>query len=122
MDLSRRPLSCPHQMPPQVEAAVLELRRAHPYWGPRRIAVELARRVAGLAVPESAVYRCLVRAGLIEPESAAAPGTGVEAVGAGPADGAVADGHVGGFLMADGSQAKALTGVDDHSRFWCRRG
>ena len=24
---------------------------------------------------------------------------------------------VGGFLLADGSQAKALTGVDDHSRF-----
>ncbi len=24
---------------------------------------------------------------------------------------------VGGFLLADGSHAKALTGVDDHSRF-----
>ena len=24
---------------------------------------------------------------------------------------------VGGFLLADGTRAKALTGVDDHSRF-----
>ena len=24
---------------------------------------------------------------------------------------------VGGFLLADGAEAKALTGVDDHSRF-----
>ncbi len=24
---------------------------------------------------------------------------------------------VGGFVLADGSNAKALTGVDDHSRF-----
>ena len=24
---------------------------------------------------------------------------------------------VGGFLLADGSHAKALTGIDDHSRF-----
>ena len=24
---------------------------------------------------------------------------------------------VGGFLLADGTKAKALTGVDDHSRF-----
>ena len=28
---------------------------------------------------------------------------------------------VGGFLLADGSQAKALTGVDDHSRFCVSR-
>jgi hypothetical protein len=24
---------------------------------------------------------------------------------------------IGGFLLADGSHAKALTGIDDHSRF-----
>jgi len=27
---------------------------------------------------------------------------------------------VGGFLLADGRRAKALTGVDDHSRFCVR--
>jgi hypothetical protein len=28
---------------------------------------------------------------------------------------------VGGFLLADGTTAKTLTGVDDHSRFWSTR-
>jgi transposase len=35
-DRSRRPASCPHQASPEVEAAVCELRREHPRWGPRR--------------------------------------------------------------------------------------
>ena len=38
---SSRPGSCPHQMAGVVEAQVLELRRAHPGWGPRRILYEL---------------------------------------------------------------------------------
>jgi transposase len=37
VDVSRRPRSCPHQMPAPVEVVVLELRRQHRYWGPRRI-------------------------------------------------------------------------------------
>ena len=37
-DGSHRPRGCPHQIPAVVEAAVLEARRAHPSWGPRRIA------------------------------------------------------------------------------------
>ena len=69
-DGSRRPRSCPHQMSPAAEAAVLELRRVHPYWGARRIAWELAKRrlVDDTELPsESGVYRCLVRAGVIDP-------------------------------------------------------
>ena len=34
VDRSHRPVSWPHQMP-AVEAALLELRRSRPYWGPR---------------------------------------------------------------------------------------
>ena len=34
VDRSHRPVSCPHQMSAEVEAAVLELRRSRPYWGP----------------------------------------------------------------------------------------
>jgi len=72
---SSRPGSCPHQMAGVVEAQVLELRRAHPGWGPRRILYELqqaAGRQGGGAGPvpsRSAIYRCLVRAGLIDPRS-----------------------------------------------------
>jgi transposase InsO family protein len=119
-DRSRRPRSCPHQMAGEVEAVVLELRRVHRYWGPRRIRHELARRglvSVGELPSESAIYRCLVRAGVVEPlgrhrraerfkrwERAAPMQLWQMDV-------------VGGFLLADGSHAKALTGIDDHSRF-----
>src|SRR5689334_19498148 len=59
---SSRPGSCPHQMAGVVEARVLELRRTHPGWGPRRILYELGRldpvQLGGEPVPSrSAVYR-----------------------------------------------------------------
>ena len=66
-DGSHRPAHCPHQMPAAVEVLVLEMRRAHPYWGARRIAFELTRKGVQPAASESAVYRCLVRAGVIDP-------------------------------------------------------
>ena len=43
VDQSSRPASCPHQVPPQVEARIVELRRAHPGWGPRTIGHQLGR-------------------------------------------------------------------------------
>jgi hypothetical protein len=42
-------------MPAVLEAAVLEARRQHPSWGPRRIAFEISKRHRRLAVSESAV-------------------------------------------------------------------
>ena len=42
-DRSHRPVVCPHQMPASVEARVLEMRRAHPFGGPRRILAEPVR-------------------------------------------------------------------------------
>jgi transposase-like protein len=36
-DRSHRPRSCPHQMPATVEVALVQLRLAHPSWGPRRL-------------------------------------------------------------------------------------
>jgi transposase len=61
-DRSRRPHSCPHQIGAEVEAVVLELRRVHRYWGPRRIRHELARRAlvpARVMPSESAIYKRL---------------------------------------------------------------
>ncbi len=66
-DRSHRPERCPHQMPAEIEVRVLELRRAHRYWGARRLALELVRKEITPAPSESAVYRCLVRAGVIDP-------------------------------------------------------
>ena len=44
VDRSHRPARCPHQMPAEVEARLLEMRRSRPYWGPRRLVFELAKR------------------------------------------------------------------------------
>ena len=43
-DRSHQPVVCPHQMPAALEARVLQMRRTHPFWGPRRILSELPRR------------------------------------------------------------------------------
>ena len=118
-----RPGSCPHQMPGVVEARVLELRRAHPGWGPRRILYELQRSTElagdqGWPVPSrSAIYRCLVRAGLIDPQARRRRDEHWKRWERGAPMELWQMDTVGGFLLADGRRAKALTGVDDHSRF-----
>lgn len=114
-DRSHRPRSCPHQMPAAVEVLLVELRVRYPSWGPRRLVFELGK--AGVVVSESAAYRALARLNLVDPaarrprarkwrrwERAAAMELWQMDV-------------VGGFVLADGRRAKALTGVDDHSRF-----
>ncbi|MGZ4489569.1 MAG: IS481 family transposase [Nocardioidaceae bacterium] len=124
VDRSHRPRACPHQMSSVVEVAVVELRRGHPSWGPRRLHYELARREAvdpGELPSESAIYRCLVRQQLIAPDGRqsraerwrrwerARPNELWQELWQMDT--------VGGFLIAGGSKAKALTGLDDHSRF-----
>ena len=114
---SHRPTHCPHQTSPAVEAMVLEMRRAHSYWGARRIAFELARKQVEPAPSESAVYRCLVRAAVIDPMTRRRRReTWKRWERGGPMELWQLD-VVHGFLLADGSSAKALTGIDDHSRY-----
>lgn len=120
LDRSHRPRSCPHQMPAEVEVVVLELRRQHRYWGPRRIRCELERRQlvpVGQLPSVSAIYRALTRAGLVEPVRRHRRSERFKRwERAAPMELWQMD-VVGGFLLADGSHAKALTGIDDHSRF-----
>jgi transposase InsO family protein len=116
-DRSRRPVACPHQMPAVLEARVLEMRRARPFWGPRRIVAELSRAGVSPLPSESAVYRCLVRAGVIDPVRRRRRSEAFKRwERAAPMELWQMD-VVGGFHLADGSSAKALTGIDDHSRF-----
>ena len=114
---SSRPARCPHQMPPEVEAMVLEMRRAHTYWGARRIAFELARKHVEPAPSESAVYRSLVRAAVIDPISRRRRRESWKRWERGTAMELWQLDVVHGFGLADGTAAKALTGIDDHSRF-----
>ena len=114
-DGSHRPRSCPHQMDGGVEVAVAVMRRAHPSWGPRRLVFELAKQdLDGVGVGG------LSGAGAGEPDRpgrASTAGPEVEAVGARAPDGAVADGRGRRVRAGRRRRAKALTGVDDHSRF-----
>jgi transposase InsO family protein len=116
VDRSHRPASCPHQMPAAVEAALVELRRSRPYWGPRRLVFELNKRGVGPVPSESAAYRALVRAGLIDPSLRDRRSRKWKRWERGAAMELWQMDIVGGFALADGTSAKALTGIDDHSR------
>ena len=64
-DRSRAPLAHPNQTPLEVEAAVLELRRAHMSWGPRKLRRWLEDRHPEQAWPApSTIGGLLTRAGL----------------------------------------------------------
>lgn len=116
-DRSHRPRSCPHQMPPVVEVAVARMRQEHPSWGPRRIVFELAGQGVEPLPSESGVYRALLRLGLIDPAARRRRDRRWRRwERAAPMELWQMD-VVGGFVLADGRRAKALTGVDDHSRF-----
>ena len=116
-DGSHRPRSCPHQTSGEVEAAIATLRVSHPSWGPRRIVYELARSGVSPVPSESAVYRALVRLNLIDPAGRRRRDRKWKRWERGlPMELWQMD-VVGGFVLADGRRAKALTGIDDHSRF-----
>src|SRR6201998_2093746 len=103
-------------MPAAVEAALLELRRSRPDWGPRRVVFEVAKRRVAPVPSEAAVYRALVRASMIDPALRDRRSRKWKRWERGAAMELWQMDIVGGFPLADGSCAKALTGIDDHSR------
>jgi transposase InsO family protein len=117
VDRSHRPRSCPHQMPPAVEVALAELRRARPGWGPKRLVFELGRRGVVPVPSEAGVYRALVRLNLIDPDARRPRDRKWKRWERGTPMELWQMDVVGGFVLADGTRAKVLTGVDDHSRF-----
>jgi len=116
VDRSHRPVSCPHQMAAEVEAALLELRRSRLHWGPRRLVFELAKRGVEPVPSESAAYRALVRAGMVDPAARDRRSRKWKRWERGAPMELWQMDTVGGFALADGTSAKALTGIDDHSR------
>lgn len=116
-DRSHRPHVCPHRVDPLTEALVCELRRDYPRWGPRRLRFEAGRRGVTPALARATVYRILRRNNLVpavprkrrredyrrweRPEPMELWQMDI----------------VGGVLLADGIEAKVVTGLDDHSRY-----
>jgi transposase InsO family protein len=116
-DHSHRPASCPHQMPAELEAAICEIRRAHPGWGPLRIEHELKRAGAKPMPSRSSIYRCLKRHSLIELRRRRKRRDEFRRWERERPMQLWQMDVMGGVLLDDGTELKVVTGVDDHSRF-----
>ena len=115
-DRSHRVHDHPWRISVEVEEAICELRRAHPAWGPRRLVFEMDRRGHG-TVTRSTVYRSLVRNGLIDPQSRRRSRKDYRRWERPvPMQLWQLDVTASAFL-ANGTEAKIVTGIDDHSRF-----
>jgi transposase InsO family protein len=117
VDRSHRPTRCSHQMDPAVEVWILEARRRNPDWGPRRLVHEAVRAGVDPVPSRSGVYRALKRAGMIDPNARRRRDRRFKRWERGGAMELWQMDVVGGVLLADGTQCKVLTGIDDHSRF-----
>ncbi|MGH3990281.1 MAG: IS481 family transposase, partial [Pseudonocardiaceae bacterium] len=115
-DKSSKPDRCPHQMVPEVEARVVELRRSHPGWGPRTILNKLRRE---LDVPPSraAIYRCLVRHRLIQPKPRRRRRDDYKRWERSRSMELWQIDVMGSVFLASGIGVSVVTGIDDHSRF-----
>lgn len=119
-DRSRRPVRYANQLPPQIEAVIVRLKRDKPHWGARKIRELLVRRLDGdIRIPaKSTVHAVLHRHGLVKaigrPRHRAA-GTPLSA-GAEPNDLWCAD-YKGEFKLGNGRYCYPLTVSDHASRF-----
>jgi transposase-like protein len=116
-DRSSRPLSCPHQMPPVVEARIVALRTEHPGWGSRTILYWLEREGVQPLPGRTSVDRCLVRHGLITPQPRRRKRSDYRRWERSRAMELWQMDIVGGVRLTDGGEAKIVSGIDDHSRF-----
>jgi transposase InsO family protein len=116
-DRSHRPQNCTHQISPELEAAICELRRKHPGWGPRRIEHQLARQGVDPMPSGSSIYRCLKRHNLIElRRRKKRRGEFRRWERDRPMQLWQMD-VMAGVLLEDATDLKVVTGIDDHSRF-----
>ena len=115
-DESHRPHHVPHQMDGVLEVRVLDLRRRHHLWGPKRLQFELKKE--GFDPPSHmAIYRALLRSGLVvKGERQKVLKTYKRWERGRPMELWQMD-VVGSIFTTDGTEAKILTGIDDHSRF-----
>ena len=116
-DASTRPARCPHQMPLAIEARIVELRSAHPRWGPRTLRYHLECEELAPLPSRSAIYRCLVRHRLIEPVPRRRRREDYRRWERSQAMELWQMDVMGGVHLQDGRELKVITGIDDHSRF-----
>ena len=116
-DRSHRPQTCAHQIPPELEALICELRRQHPGWGPRRILHQLGKRGVDPLPGRSSIYRCLKRHNLIELRRRRKRRDEFRRFERDRPMQLWQMDVLGGVMLDDASELKVVTGIDDHSRF-----
>jgi len=116
-DRSSRPLSCPHQMAPEVEARIVAMRREHPVWGPRTILYWLEHDGVAPLPGRTSVERCLIRHGLVSLRPRRRKRSDYKRWERSRAMELWQMDIVGGVRLVEGSEAKIVSGLDDHSRF-----
>ncbi len=117
VDGSKAPGSCPHQMAPETEARIVAMRVEHPGWGPKTIGHWLGVEGVDPVPGRTSIYRCLVRHGLITPEARRRTKADYKRWERSRSMELWQMDIVGGVRLVDGSEAKVVTGIDDHSRF-----
>ena len=115
-DRSHRPRSCPHQMDPVVEVRITELRALHPGWGADRLAYRLGREGFDPVPSRAAISRALVRLGLVDRTRRKGKRAYRRWQRAWPMELWQMD-VMGAVMLADGTELKAVTAIDDCSRF-----
>lgn len=120
VDRSRRPHHSPQETSPAVQQAVVDLRRAHPTWGPKKLLAKLSQTKPSLALPAvSTAGDILRRAGLVESRRRRRrlPEVGGAWPRAEQANDIWCVDYKGEFKMGNGRYCYPLTVSDEHSRF-----
>ena len=116
-DHSHRPRCQPRQLDAAVEALVCQWRGAHPRWGPRRLLFELGKAGVSPLPSRSTIYRVLVRHGLVPARKRKRRRQDYkrwqreEPMQLWQLD------VTGSVFLADGTELKLISGLDDCSRF-----
>ncbi len=120
-DRSHAPRHCPHTLSEKIRERILDVRRAHPTWGPKKIRGWLAQRESGLWPALSTIGELIDRAGLTVHRKAKrrTPASVPFHACLAPNDLWTVD-FKGWFRTGDGERCDPLTLKDAYSRYLLR--
>jgi transposase len=117
IDRSRRPKSTPLHSDPGVEAAICEMRRQHPRYGPVTLGCWLDKRGVSPVPSRTTIYRVLVRNNLVVPIARKRRRDSYIRWERDVSMELWQHDFISGVFLASGAACKVVTGIDDHSRF-----
>jgi transposase InsO family protein len=115
-DRSRAPFHVANKTPPEREAKVMDVRTAHPAWGPRKIRQYLLNKGEETVPSKSAIGNILNRNGCISVEASRAA-TPYKRFQMSRCNEMWQTDFKGDFAMKDGNRCYPLTVLDDCSRY-----